>query len=625
MHKILVNTHKESNINILKARDYYFDKARFINNRMRRICLWGPIILSVTGMVIGFIIRICMKDSLAQFWDNYLDILVGCFSIFAFVTDFFLVNKVSENLSKSNALRELYDVRVLDIVPNEFFYHYTEQEINSFIEMSKYVKDNDKYEVWYREIFSKNDFANAICAMMDNVIYTYHVYTENMKQHLWKLLVTFLLFGIYCLVYATGRVLFLSINPFVLFLSIFDYIKEIIDGLFTSKDLVQNNKALKESIISNSEELLASQDKKIILRCIQDVIIDNRENGLFISKSVRNKFLNNDCVYYKELDYVKQIFWGNHVEKPQYASEFEICTVEDEEVLINFEMIHTELREMLKDISDCLRESQISFMLDGGTLLGAFRKTNNQCFLQWDDDIDISIKSSDVKRIKELIDKKYSDKYEIQDYYNEESYSPRLATFRIRQKNSVSIICEKDSELFELYSKRGLFIDVYAYCPILGCRWLDAIYRILFIHPLNKKIRRIETEWKVGHNPEKTFIRFKKIKMKYIERANWYIHHARNKKYVSYEPFYIYDLKKPGPYIRVEDMYGEKTIGVFEGAEYEIPFNSEVVLRAYYGEKWEVSPFSTLESIREDGKLLYSQAKFDATCYKHLKKVSLYK
>lgn len=625
MHKILVNTHKESNINILKARDYYFDKARFINNRLRRICLWGPIILSVAGMVIGSVIRFSGKDSFAQLWDDYLDILVGCFSIFVFIIDFFLVNKVGDNLSKSNALRELYDVKVLDLVPNEFFYHYTEQEINSFIEMAKHVKDSDKYEVWYREIFSGSDFANAICAMMDNVIYTYHVYTENMKQHMWRLLATFLLFVLYCVVYATGRVLFLSVNPFVLFLSIFDYIKETIDGFFTSKDLVQNNKALKESIVSNSEELLASPDKKIILRCIQDVIIDNREKGLFISKSVRNKFLSNDCAYYKELDSVKQIFWGNQVEKPQYAGEFEIGSVEDEDVLINFEMIHTELKEMLKDISDCLAESGISFMLDGGTLIGACRSTNNQGFLQWDDDIDISVKSSDVNHIKELIHEKYSDKYEIQDYYNEEGYSPRLATFRIRQKNSVSKVCEKDSELFELYSKRGLFIDVYAYCPILGWRWSDALYRTLFIHPLNKKIRKIETEWKVGTNPDKAFIRFKKLKMKYMERVNWYIRHAKNKKYVSYEPFYIYDLKKPGPYIRDEDMYGEKQIGVFEGTEYEIPFHSEAVLRAFYGEKWEVSPFSTLDSIREDGKLLYSQAEFDATCYKHLKRVSLYK
>ena len=181
--------------------------------------------------------------------DNYLDVFVGCFAIFAFVVDFFLKNTVSINLSKSNALRELYDVRVLDIVPNAFYYHYTEQEINEFIQKAKYVKDSDKYEVWYREIFSKDDFANAICAMMDNVIYTYHVYTANMKRHFWKLRITFLLFAIYCLVYAIGSDTFLIVNPFVLFLSIFDYIKETIDAFFTSKDLVKTNKELKETII----------------------------------------------------------------------------------------------------------------------------------------------------------------------------------------------------------------------------------------------------------------------------------------------------------------------------------------------------------------------------------------
>lgn len=625
MHKILVNTHKESNINILKARDYYFDKARFINNRLRRVCLWAPIIISVLGMLIAPTMRSYKNEFLAQFLDNYLDIFVGCLAIFAFIVDSFLKKEVDVNLSKSNALRELYDVKVLDIVPNEFYCHYTEQEINEWLKMAKYVKDSDKYEVWYREIFSKNDFANAICAMMDNVIYTYHVYMENMKQHILKMLVTCGIFLFYCFIYIAGNRYFVIVSPFVLFLAIFDYVKETIDAFFVSKDLMQKNKSLKENIISNSEEILARQDKKIVLRCIQDVIISNREKGLFISKSVRNKFLDNNSIYYKELDYVKQIFWRENVEKPQYARDFEICSIEDENTLVNLEIIHKELIEMLRDIKKCLDDGQISFLLDGGTLIGACRKTNHQGFLQWDDDIDIAVKSSEVKQIKELLEKKYGDKYEVQDYYNEESYSPRLATFRIRQKNSVSKVCEKDNELFELYTKRGLFIDVYAYCPILGCRWLDAIYRSGLIHPLNKQMRKIESVWKFGCDSEKAFLKFKRMKEKYIKRANWYIKHARNKKYVSYEPFYIYDLKKPGPYIKVEDIYGKKRNSIFEGMEYEIPSNSENVLHAFYGEEWEKSPFSTLDDIRINGDLVYSQAKFDASCYKHLKKVSLYK
>ena len=35
MHKILNRTHKKRNIDILKARDYYFDKVRLSNNTFK--------------------------------------------------------------------------------------------------------------------------------------------------------------------------------------------------------------------------------------------------------------------------------------------------------------------------------------------------------------------------------------------------------------------------------------------------------------------------------------------------------------------------------------------------------------------------------------------------------------
>lgn len=119
----------------------------------------------------------------------------------------------------------------------------------------------------------------------------------------------FLIFIIYCIAYAAEEKYFVIVNPFVLFLALFDYIKDTIDSYFVSKDLAQKNKELKENVVSKSEELLAKeQNQKLVLRCIQDVIIDNREKSLFISKAVRNKFLDNDCVYYKELEQVKNSF-----------------------------------------------------------------------------------------------------------------------------------------------------------------------------------------------------------------------------------------------------------------------------------------------------------------------------
>ena len=638
MHKILVNTHKESNINILKARDYYFDKARFINNCLRRTCLLGPIVIFFICTFSVSIMRILSLETSAQWVEQYIDIIVGCVTIVAFVIDFLLKRKVDNNLLISNVLREKYDVKVLGIAENPFYYTFDAAAINNFLEVAPRIKDKDKYEVWYREIFSKDDFANAICIMMDNIIYTYCVYSENQKRNAIKLFLVLSFFLLYCIFYAVGNNFWGVINPFILFLAIFDYIVDLIDAYCVSKDLAQKNETLKNAIIEKSGSLSSSnEDRQLILRCIQDVIMDNREKSLFIPKYIREKYLDNNSKFYEELDVVKNLFWGKNVEKPQTASDFQICSVEDENKLINLETIHNELKKMLEDVKNCLDENGISFMLDGGTLIGACRRSNNHSFLAWDDDIDISVKSSDVHRIQKMIEKELGDKYVIQNYDNEDYYSPRLSTFRIRQKNCDSIVCEKDSELYELYDNKGLFLDVYAYCPILGNKWIDAAYRFLLIHPLNNKIRKIESQWKIGKTPEKSRLKFIQLKKKYKKRAEWYIRHAENEDYVTYEPFYIYgsklfenskllkNIRKPGPYIKSKDIYGEKTTKFFEGLICEVPSNSDAVLTAFYGEDWEQSPFLSIEDLVEKEKLIYSKAKFDASCYKHLKKVSIYK
>lgn len=629
MHKILVDTHKESNINILKARDYFFDKARVYNNYLRKICLLIPISLSILGMFFKAIFENAGLDIPAMWLEQYLEIIVGCVTIVLFVVDFVLQNIIDDYLSKSNALRELYDVKVLDLKPNEFYYNYSESELESFIQKSQYVKDSSKYEVWYREIFSEDSYANAICAMMDNMIYTYYVYTKNKVYHLCWLILVSVIFVLYCILYFMGMKDIAIVNPFILFLAGFDFVKETIESYYTSKELAQRNEDLKRRVLEKQDKLKDSkQDRELMLRTLEDVIIDNREKGLFIPKWIREKYLKNDSEYYKELDKVKHIFWGNDVIMPEKARDYQICSIEDENVLVDLETIHQQLKGILKDIKMCLDKNNLEFMLDGGTLIGACRESNHNSFLQWDDDIDIAVKSSDVPRIKKLLESELGQKYDIQDYENEDAYSPRLSTFRVRLKNDVCRVSEKDSELYEKYKSQGLFIDVYAYCPILVCRWIDKLFRFIFIHPLNRRIAKVESKWKYVEKSEeyrdRYYMQFKRLKKKYMSRAKWYIDHANNKTYVSYEPFYIYDLKEAGPYIKTSDIYGQKSEVLFEGDVYGAPTNCDAVLRAFYGKEWDKSPYISLEELNDGKSINYSKAEFDSSCYKHLKRVSIY-
>jgi len=61
-----------------------------------------------------------------------------------------------------------------------------------------------------------------------------------------------------------------------------------------------------------------------------------------------------------------------------------------------------ELLAMLKDIDSIFKDNNISYSLDGGTLLGAVREKG---FIPWDDDVDILVNRDNYKKIVRLFRK----------------------------------------------------------------------------------------------------------------------------------------------------------------------------------------------------------------------------
>lgn len=62
--------------------------------------------------------------------------------------------------------------------------------------------------------------------------------------------------------------------------------------------------------------------------------------------------------------------------------------------------LHENLFKLLIELDDLCREHDIDYVLSGGTALGAIR---NQCFLPWDDDIDLFITRDNWKKLFELV------------------------------------------------------------------------------------------------------------------------------------------------------------------------------------------------------------------------------
>jgi phosphorylcholine metabolism protein LicD len=431
-----------------------------------------------------------------------------------------------------------------------------------------------------------------------------------------------------------------SLSAFIMIMfSLFEAFESQLAQYKTINQLISVNDYIYKKIRDNSTEIkeILSDDKtgNTFLRSLQDVIVNNRGKSLFIPKSIRLIYLKNGNPFYKQLDEIKQIYMKEPF-IPEKAEDIDILSSSGENVIATVKDVHDHLRVMLKDVDKVFREANIKYLLDGGSLIGACRDDG---FVFWDDDIDLAIMIDDVEKAKRIITEKLGAKYNVQDYENDDFYSPRLSNFRIREKNEISILEEKDSELYEKYNFRGLFIDVYAYTPIVVNKKIDSFLRKLLIQGFRfnifgktfskgiyNRIRKEEAACKYDNTSKnKHELCFKKLKEKYLKRVKYYLKLTNNSEYYAYVPNYVEHLNAPGPYIKAESLFSTETqfneIN-FEGINVTIPASPDDVLSAYYG-NWKKSPFIGLNDLKDnEGNYKFSSKVFDATVLKHYKYIN---
>ena len=534
--------------------------------------------------------------------NNTRDYYVGFFSFIGFIASYFIKLKIDEKLKISNIFREEYDVHVFGVRRNDYFYD--EQCINRYLEISNTtINDSNKYEYWYEEIFSEKHTNNVICCQVDNVIYTFHVYKKTKQTYTWCIGILGVLMIVFWLVIKDVQFMLLSL------IALFSLLQMFVEYINVANDLIERNEYLHEKIKTHRGDFTTED-----VRSIQDCIFVNRENALFIPKFIRDKYLEDGNPYYEDLETIKKVLMDRKTTSMPSSSEQIDILSSDGNNTTTLTVLHDRLRVMLLDIKTVFDRNEIQYTLDGGTLMGAMREGGK--FIFWDDDADLAIRYENFEHAKEVLKNELADKYEFQDY-SETFYSPRLSNLRMRERNQLSRVEEKDSSLFELYEKQGLFIDIYVYAPILCNRFVDSVYRMIFIHIIHKSIEKTEAIWRSDRKKYSAI--FIKKKAKYMKRVNWYLDHAKCTKYYAYTPNYIENLKYPGPYIKKSDLYAENTECLFEGIMYSVPSNGEAVLKAFYGEDWNKSPFVPLDKLESYGK-----KKFPVTKLKHISYVNLF-
>jgi len=111
------------------------------------------------------------------------------------------------------------------------------------------------------------------------------------------------------------------------------------------------------------------------------------------------------------------------------------------------------LLEILDDVTEFCDQHNLTYMLGGGTCLGAIR---HKGFIPWDDDIDINMPRESYNRFMDLFPKAYSEKYSICDPRNTQNYGLGMA--HVRMKGTID---RSHSDIGLKVEECGIYIDIF--------------------------------------------------------------------------------------------------------------------------------------------------------------------
>lgn len=118
--------------------------------------------------------------------------------------------------------------------------------------------------------------------------------------------------------------------------------------------------------------------------------------------------------------------------------------------------LHEVQIEILDEIDKICKENNLTYFLEGGTMLGAVR---HEGFIPWDDDIDIGMLRSDYEKFKELClnEEVLNKKYFLHCLETDENYW--LPFMKVRKNNTT--FGEKSIKILDTH--KGIFVDIFPY------------------------------------------------------------------------------------------------------------------------------------------------------------------
>lgn len=229
--------------------------------------------------------------------------------------------------------------------------------------------------------------------------------------------------------------------------------------------------------------------------------------------------------------------------------------------------------DILIEVDKICRKYNIDYWLMGGTLLGAVRHGG---FIPWDDDIDISVKHNDLKKLSKILQQELPEQYVVQNYKTDKNYYLD-SVLKIRDTKSIASI-----EYYKSFQEQGLFLDIVSMEKIPS----QKLKRFVFRFNKYPYLRRKEISLKGKSNNIKGFL-FAPISKLLIKLAHWFSQKSSTTK-IGYNYLFwlghFFDME-----FEKETIFPLKTMK-FEGREFFVPNDTDKFLRITYGDFMKIPP-----------------------------------
>lgn len=240
--------------------------------------------------------------------------------------------------------------------------------------------------------------------------------------------------------------------------------------------------------------------------------------------------------------------------------------------------------EILIEVDRICNKNNISYSLDGGTLLGAIR---HKGFIPWDDDIDIMMPVNDYNRFLKVCEKDLGRDFFLQTAFND--FGGSLYA-KIRKNNTTAM----EDWTRNIKMHKGVWIDIF---PTVGYKgekyqkkclasaavadWLlgDCYYKTNFLSP-NFKIRLLSKAL------SKIPLRWRRFTAKRITRKIFIDSDGCK---LSYN-VWTASAKLGAKYLYDSAIQGEYTTALFEGHEFSIVKRYDEYLKTLYGDYMQLPP-----------------------------------